>query len=77
MNREYEMSEEDLEALLDASKPVHVMLVGDYPPASPRENATRAWQSLGRKMGFVSETVKPVQGKGDRFFTAVPAEAKP
>ena len=62
----YEMTEEDLKAILDACKPVPCMMIGAYAPASPQENANRAWSSLGKKMGFDPMTVQPIQGKGQR-----------
>jgi len=70
----YEMTEEDLKELLDACKSVPVMMIGSYTPSSPQENANRAWQILGQKMGFDHMTVQPIQGKGQRFFSAVPSE---
>ena len=39
-----------------------------------RERANRAWQRLGEKYGFDHMTVRPIQGKGTRFFSAVPSE---
>jgi hypothetical protein len=71
---EYEMTEADLDELLDACKPVPVMMVGGHAPSSPQENANRAWVRLGEKMGFDSTTVRPADGRGTRFFTAVPSE---
>lgn len=71
---EYEMTEDDLAKILGASKPVPYMVVGDCPPSSPQENANRSWRELGERMGFDWQTVRPVQGKGQRFFTAVPSE---
>ncbi len=74
--REFEMSEADLETILDASKPTSGIMAGGYLSASPQENANLAWATLGRKMGFKSMTVKPVAGRGDKVFTAEPdAEA--
>jgi len=70
----YEMTEEDLNTLLDACKPTPCMMIGSYVSPSPQENANRAWASLGRKMGFDAMTVRP--GRGDRFFTAVPSETE-
>ncbi len=67
----YEMSESDLAETLDACKPTRVMMVGSYSPASPQENANNAWARLGTKMGFGGATVRPIQGKGQRFFTAI------
>lgn len=72
---EYEMSQDDLTALLDACKPVPAMLIGGTAPASPQENANQAWAALGKKMRFDSMTVQPVPNKGQRFFTAVPLES--
>lgn len=70
----FELSEEQLKQLLNASAPVRCMKIGSYVPRSPQQNANDAWASLGREMGFKSETVRPASGKGDRFFTAEPVE---
>lgn len=73
---EYEMSEADLEAIMAACKPVPYMVIGGHPPASQQENANRAWARLGQKMGFDHMTVRPIAGRGNRFFTAVPSETE-
>lgn len=70
----YEMTEAQLAALLDAMRPVPAMLIGGSTGRSRQENANDAWARLGREMGFDAMTVQPVAGKGDRFFTAVPSE---
>lgn len=70
---EYEMTEDDLNAILDACKPVPCIMIGGCVPSSPQENANRAWANLGKKMGFDSMSVRP-SDKGQRFFTAVPSE---
>lgn len=70
----YEMSEADLETLLEACKSVPAMMIGGTLPSSPQENANRAWAALGAKMGFDHMTVQPIYGKGQRFFFAVPSE---
>lgn len=67
--KEYEMTQEDLDALLNAMKPVPYMIIGGVAPRSQQENANAAWKALGEKMGFDYMTVRP-NGKGDRFFTA-------
>lgn len=72
----YEMSEADEKELLDACKPVICIMVGGYAPRSPQENANAAWRRLGEKMGFDFMTVRPIQGKGTRFFSAVPSETE-
>ncbi len=68
----FEMTDEDLAALLDASKPTPVMYLSGGKPMynTPRENANRAWAQLGDKMGFKSMTVQPIEGKGQKCFTA-------
>ena len=69
MRKEFEMSEEQLNKILAACKPVPYIIVGGIAPRSPQENANAAWKSLGKEMGFDYLTVKPTQ-KGNRFFTA-------
>ena len=63
------MSQEDLNTILEASKPVPYMVFGGIEPTSPQENANRAWQALGEKMGFKHMTVQPT-GQGNRYFSA-------
>jgi len=70
----YEMSEDDLQELLDACKPTPVMFLSGGTPMGPsqQENANLAWSRLGEKMGFDAMTVQPITGRGSRFFTATP-----
>lgn len=69
MRRNYEMTEAQLAALLDACKPVPYIMVGPIPPPSQQENANHAWARLGAELGFKWDTVEPT-GQGDRFFSA-------
>lgn len=71
---DFEMTQDDLDRLLTAMKPVPYMIIGGMTPRSQQENANDAWASLGAKMGFDPMTVRP-NGKGDRFFSAVPTSA--
>lgn len=72
----YEMTEADLVKLLDAMKPVPlIMLHIGGGPRSQQDRANDAWAELGSRMGFDYMTVKP-SAKGDRFFTAVPSETE-
>ena len=77
MRKEYEMNDEQLEALLDASRPTPVMFLSGGRPMgpSPRENANYAWKKLGDELGFNWHTVQPVSGKCQKHFTAVEKEA--
>jgi hypothetical protein len=70
---EYEMTQAQLDKLMDACKPVPYMVVGGIAPRSPQENTNDGWAELGTEMGFDSTTVHPC-GKGDRFFTALPVK---
>lgn len=71
----YEMTAEDLAVLLKSMKPVPALMIGGHAPSSPQENANQAWATLGKKMGFDPMTVQP-NGRGDRFFSAVPSETE-
>lgn len=76
MRKEFEMTEEDLKELLEACRPAPAMFLGGGTPmfGTPQENANRAWQHLGEKMGFDYMTVQPISGKGQRHFTALAVE---
>jgi hypothetical protein len=73
---EYEMTKEDLAAILEACRPTPVIMVGGHTGPTPQDNANCAWAVLGKKMGFDYTTVRPIEGKGQRFFTAVPSETE-
>lgn len=75
--KEFEMADEDLEKLLDACKPTPAMWGsgGAKMFPTPQENAARAWNELGDRMGFEGSTAQQVHGKGQKFFTAVPKDA--
>lgn len=70
---QYELTEEEYKTLMDACKPVPYIVVGGVSPPSPQENANRAWKALAEKRGFKWNTVRPVPGKSDRWFSAEPS----
>ncbi len=70
MRKEFELTQAQYDAILAASKPVTYMVIGGMEPSSPRENAHRAWQALGKDLGFDWETARPSE-RGTMFFTAV------
>lgn len=70
----YEMTQADLDKILDACKSVPYIVVGGVGPRSPQERANDAWAELGGRMGFDHMTVQPIPGKGNLFFSAVPTE---
>ncbi len=69
----FEMTPEQLTELLAHMKPVPLIMLQCGEPPSQQDNANRAWDRLGEKMGFDGATVQSSPGKGQRFFTAVPA----
>lgn len=73
----YEMTEEQFKVILDACKPTPAMWGAGGAPmfATPQENANRAWEALGKQMGFDYMTVLP-EGNNPRCFTAVPTETE-
>lgn len=70
MRKEFTLTQEQLDTLLDACKPVPYMVIGGIAPRSPQENANAAWATLGLELGFDSMSVRPVNGKGMEVFTA-------
>ncbi len=66
----YTMTEKQHAKIMEACKPVPMIMLQCGEPSSPQENANRAWESLGRELGFDSKTVRPVRGEPDRVFTA-------
>lgn len=73
--REFEMTEDDYNGLIEACKPVPAMYLSGGAPmfGTPQDNANAAWGRLGERMGFDGMSVEP-SPKGGRFFTAVPKE---
>lgn len=70
MRKEFQLTADELNGLLDACRPVPYMVFGGMPPRSPQENANDAWKRLAAQHGFVWDTVRPIAGKGQEWFTA-------
>lgn len=72
--KEYEMTQEDLNKILEACKPTSGKCGSCSMEflSSPQENSDRAWAQLGKRFGFDFMTVQPIPGKGQRYFSAVP-----
>lgn len=66
---DFEMTEKQLIEIMNACKPIPIMLL--FGGNSQQENANRAWEKLGEELGFDYRTVKPSE-KGNRFFSAEP-----
>lgn len=71
----YEMTQEDLSELLDSMQPQPLIMLNIGGGRSAQERANDAWRRLGDKMNFDHMSVRP-NGKGDRFFSAIPSETE-
>ncbi len=73
----YEMTQEQLDSIKDASKPTPVMYLSGGVPMfnTPQENANHAWKLLGDELGFDHMSVRPIRYAPQTTFTAVPKEA--
>jgi len=73
----YRLTNEELESLLDASKPVPYMIFGGQPPPSAREHAVRLWRHVADRVGCKLDTITSA-GTGDMHdFSAEPADVPP
>ena len=70
MRKEYELTEEQYEKLVEACLPVPMIMLQCGKPPSQQENANRAWCALGDELGFDGMSVEP-SPNGSRFFTAM------
>ena len=68
----YTMTDEQLAKIMEASRPVPYLVFGGREPSSPQENANRAWETLGNEMGFIWDTVEPIDPNNAKTFTAIP-----
>ena len=75
MRKEFTMTQQQMDKLLEACRPVPYMIFGGMPPRSPQQNANDAWCALGQEMGFDGMSVQPVAGKSELHFTAEAKEA--
>lgn len=71
---EFEMTDAQFEEILQACQPVPLIALQCGPAPTQQDYANRAWQKLGAEMGFVWDTVRPITGKGQKFFLAKPLE---
>ena len=70
--KRFEMTDEQHEKLLEACKPVSMIMLQCGIPRSPQENANAAWKKLGTEIGFDHMTVKPITGQSGTVFEAEP-----
>lgn len=70
MRKEFKLTDEELADLLKI-KPMPVVLIGGIDLSQLAQDlANNKWAELGRKHGFIWDTVKSVPGKSNAYFTA-------
>ena len=73
MKKQYEMTEEELQAIYDISRhQTPVIYVGVWLGMNSQEQANKLWHIMADKYGFKWDTVGPCSGKGHTFFMAEP-----
>lgn len=78
MRKEYEMTEEEVQAIYAISKnQMPVIFVGTWLGLeSKQEKANNLWRQMGKKYGFLWNTVGPSRtSKDPKCFSAVEIEA--
>jgi hypothetical protein len=70
MKKEFKLTEEQYERLIEASQPVPYLVVGGVEPMSPCRKAESIWMQLGEEMGFKWNTAEPIPGKNRLYFHA-------
>ena len=68
----YDLTEEQYQRLLSASKPVMMIALQCGNPQSPRENAEAEWHKIAAEVGCQYSTIEPYSGE-PKSFTAEPA----
>lgn len=69
---EFEMSDEHLEQMNSIVNSDEARALNSVSPIQYQVLVNEAWTVLGREMGFVAHTAKPIKDKEYRHFTAVP-----
>ena len=70
MRQTFTITQEQYHVIIEACKPVPLIMLQSGMPPSPQENANRAWEQLGKELGFAYMSVKP--GGNKLEFTAEP-----
>ena len=72
MKKEFQLTEDDMKEYFEAIKPDPVLYGSGGVPffRTQQEKANDEWRRFGKKYGFVWDTVQPIQGKGQDWFSA-------
>lgn len=77
--RRYELSPEQYQEVVDASRSAAYLVVGGVGPTSPQHRANLLWRQFADEMGFDWATVQPPNPATDspRCFYAEPVQSEP
>jgi hypothetical protein len=70
MQKEFKLTEQELKDLLFISRPVPAIFLQCGEPTSRQEIANNYWKKLADKYNFIWDSVKPIEGKDNHYFTA-------
>lgn len=78
MKQDFQITQDELNEILEASKPTPVMYLSGGTPMfdSPQENANRVWKKLADKYGFVWDSAELISNKPPTNFKATPTQIK-
>jgi len=57
---EFTLTEDEMQSVLDASKPVPYLVIGGIPPRSQQEQANSAWQKIAEAHSVKWDTIRPI-----------------
>ena len=68
----YRLTDEELDALKEALKPVPCLIVGGIPPASPCDKAMAVWRNVASRVGCDVNSIAPANTGDEHDFLATP-----
>jgi len=74
MRKQFTMTKEQQDKLLEACRPLPYIIIGGMAPPSQQERANIAWRELGREMGFDGMTAQPDESNPLQFTAEVIAD---
>lgn len=73
----YRLTDEELNELMEASKPVPYMVFGDIEPRSPREKAMDLWRKVAARVGCDLDSIGSAHTSDLHDFEAQPQPGSP
>ena len=70
MRKNFTMTQAQYDKIIEACRPVPMIMLQCGNPPSQQERANAAWEALGREMGFDGRSVAPADSDNRLKFTA-------